>query len=107
MANLLRYVNKRDFIKVQKDDFSSAITGGAHFSDQVINKSNHPTAVASNLENHWDKTIFYLVTGTKHKKEVKMDMFNKLKSTLSNSVSNTITNTVYNTGTMISGVLPG
>ena len=36
-----------------------------------------------------------------------MDMFNKLKSTLSSSVSNTITNTVYNTGTMISGVLPG
>jgi len=36
-----------------------------------------------------------------------MDMFNKLKSSLSGTVANTITNTVYNTGTIISGVLPG
>ena len=36
-----------------------------------------------------------------------MEMFNKLKSTLSTSVTNTIQNTVYNTGNIISGVIPG
>ena len=36
-----------------------------------------------------------------------MDMFNKIKSTLSTSVTNTIQNTVYSTGNMISGVIPG
>ena len=36
-----------------------------------------------------------------------MDMFNKLKSSLSSNLSSTITATVYNTGNIISGVLPG
>ena len=36
-----------------------------------------------------------------------MDMFNKLKSSLSSNLSSTITNTVYTTGNIISGVLPG
>ena len=38
---------------------------------------------------------------------IKMDMLNKLKSSLSSNLSSTITNTVYSTGNIISGVLPG
>jgi hypothetical protein len=37
----------------------------------------------------------------------KMDILNKLKSSLSSSVTNTIQNTVYHSGNIISGVIPG